>query len=461
MSAKPSATSPSPALRLGVVLGGTVVAEHLVRDHGAFTIGRGINADVQLPLTALPRRWELARLTPAGLVLRLGAGMDVRVSVDDAVWTRAECDARGQRAGDVTTITVPLTAHGRIELGEVRVLFQGVRAPARVAAPTLPRALRGTLADRIDGRVAALAAASLVVHLGVMLAARLNDPPADLSPAAQANQEYYDDTVAILDADDPLLAEPLPPTTSEPSPGTTPVATPTPTAPEPHAPSTPGPSRPTTRPGPTTPSLTPEADARRMADLLFASEGKTGDLLGDLSSRRVGTDLAQQLQEVADRDGTASIGDQSGRTIPTTEGPRIGTGQNPVLPGDPAQVTQTDKRPETSPPGRIDPIRPPRTPDGPDVDPIVSKIRSTYMTGLQRCYKKSLVTDPTLAGKLKLSFTVSDRGSVSDASASGVEGGLTGCVEGLMNGWRFTPVVDGDGDPTDADIKLVLQLRPT
>ena len=78
------------------------------------------------------------------------------------------------------------------------MLFQGVRLPAPAPAPTLPRALKGTLADRIDGRVAAFAAASLVAHLGVMIAANLNDPPGKPTMAHRATETYTDDTIALI-----------------------------------------------------------------------------------------------------------------------------------------------------------------------------------------------------------------------------------------------------------------------
>ena len=94
------------------------------------------------------------------------------------------------------------------------------------------------------------------------------------------------------------------------------------------------------------------------------------------------------------------------------------------------------------------------------VDGIIRKISTTYMPSLQRCYKKSLVGDGTLAGKVSLTFTVTDRGALTDGNAAGVDDNLASCVEGVMAKWSFTPVIDGDGDPTDVDVKLGLVLTP-
>jgi hypothetical protein len=461
-----SATQPKPAnppaLRLAIVLSGTVVAEEIVRDHRPFSIGQAARASVQLALPSLPRCWDLLTLTATGLRLRLAPGMDARVSVGDAVWTRAECDARGTVANGVTTVTLPFEAHGRLELGapgELRVLFQGVRLPARAPVPALPRALRGTLADRIDGRIAALAAASLVVHIGLMVAASLNDPPGEATMAERATEQYRDDTVAIIDASDPIFD--LTPPTTEPAASTNP-STPN------REPTATPPSTPSTRPPSTRPPGTPDApariddptgDATRLADLLFANDGDRGSLVGDLTSRKPGTDLAQQLDEVKDGNQTATIGDQTGRVRPDGT-PQLGTVQEPGTPTKDPGIDRTDKVDELVPPGRIKPVPGPQPTGEPPVDQIIKKISTTYMGGLQRCYKKSLAGDGTLAGKVSLTFTVTDRGALTDGNASGVENELAGCIEGLMAKWTFTPVKDGDGDATDVDVKLGLALTP-
>ena len=456
-----SATQPKPAnppaLRLAIVLSGTVVAEQIVRDHRPFSIGQAARASVQLPLSSLPRAWDLLTLTTDGLRLRLAPGMDARVSVGDEVWTRATCDARGTVANGVTTVTLPLAAHGRIELGEVRVLFQGVRMPARAPVPALPRALRGSLADRIDGRIAALAAASLVVHVGLMVAASLNDPPGDATMAERATEQYRDDTVAIIDASDPIFD--LTPPTSDPEPEPGAATKPSTPEPGPSKPSTP--STPSTKPGPSRePTIDdPSGDATRMADLLFASDGDSGRLVGDLAARKPGTDLAQQLDEVKNGNQTASIGNQTDRVRPDGT-PQIGTVQEPGTPTKDPGLDKIDKGDELVPPGRIKPVPGPRPTGEPPVDAIIRKISTTYMGGLQRCYKKSLAGDATLAGKVSLTFTVTDRGALTDGNAAGVESELAGCIEGLMSKWTFTPVKDGDGDATDVDVKLGLALTP-
>lgn len=450
--------SPSPAFRIGVLLSGTLIAEHVLRERRPFSIGQSTRTTVCLPIDALPRTWELMTLVEGGVALRLAEGMDARVSVGGEVWTREELARRGTVARGVLTVVLPMAARGRVEVGEVRVLFQGVQL-AKVAPPVLPRALRGTLADRIDGRVAAFAAASITLHVGLMIAAAVNDPPRDVSIAKQAAEQYPPDTIAIIDADDPILSMPdesePAPADADPAPA---VAEPARPAPAVAKPVRPAPSRPSIDPG----SLgDPAADAQRAVDGLFAPSDETGTGRPDLTARRPGSDLGKQLAEIAAQDRTASIGDGADTRLPDDRAAaRPGTIQDPVVGDPPGTIAQQGPKKPEQIPSTITIKRPPTPPGEPDTDAIVQKINRVYMGGLQRCYKKSLVGNAVLAGKVMLTFTVTEKGSLGAASASGVDDALEACIEGLMSKWRFDPPVDEDGEATEVDLRLPLLLTP-
>jgi len=450
------------ALRVGVVLGDTVIDERTLRAPATFSIGRSIRNTIAVPVPGLPRSWPLLTMTEAGVLVRLGDDMDVRVARDGAVLDRRDLEAGAERHRDHVSFVVRAGGHGKITLGEVRVLFQEVALPPAAPRPTLPRAVRGTFADRIDRRLAAFAAVSILGHVGVMAWAHLHDPPGDgvIERAAQAT--YVPDTVAIIDAADldslmpAPVAEPEP--EPEPAPATTTAPTATPAPAEPTAAPTSPPRDPKPRP-PGTPVALPELDPTRYAEELFA-DGGDGLRPGDLARRKPGPDLAKQLEELKQSDATASLGGDGGR-LRDGGGPRPGTAQDPVIApplGGPVKV-DPDKT-EQVPPGRIRPIPPPPLLVG-DLDAIVRKISTTYMPGLQRCYKKELGGDATLAGKITLTFSVDERGRLSDAGASGVAPTLEGCVETLMQKWSFPPVVDADGEAIEVDVKLALQLTPT
>lgn len=69
------------------------------------------------------------------------------------------------------------------------------------------------------------------------------------------------------------------------------------------------------------------------------------------------------------------------------------------------------------------------------VDEVLQKINSIYMPGIQRCYRKSLIADPTLSGKVTLAFQVDDSGRVLMDSGSEK---FDQCLARAVVGWRFT-----------------------
>ena len=447
---------PAPArsrgLRIGVVLGDTLIAEQVL-EHGAFTIGRKVACSVPLPLPGLPARWELLTLDGRGPRLRLAADMDVRLA--DGTTVKNRVDLGGAGDGSPIEVAIPRDGRGKVTIGEIKVMFHEVQLAPRRPRPSLPRELRATLADRVDRRLVAFAAASLALHVGVMAAARLNDPPADLSQAERVLADYVAEETVIDAADLPTLPElPKP----DPDPTTTAAKPPAPAA------ATPIVKRPTAdrpaadRVGRPSAPIDAAADATRTADQLFSDD--RGLLADPTARRRPSGDLGKQLEELRAKQASASLVPGSDRDLPQSTGPRLGTTVGP--PGPEIGEIKHVGPPKTEPDGgRVTLTPPPKPgPDEPPLDAIVAKIRGAYLPGLVRCYKKSMAEGGPMAGKIVLAFEVTERGGVSGASATGVDSGLESCVESLMKGWRFTPVLDGDGDATDVDVKLTLQLRP-
>ena len=448
----PSSRNRPRGLRIGVVLGDTLIAEQTL-EAGTFSIGRKPSCSVPLPFPELPGRWELFTADGHGLRLHATPAMDVRLADDAAVQTREQL-ARGA-AGPID-VAIPAGARGKITLGEIKIMFHELELAPRAPRPALPPELRETLAERIDRRVLGFAAASLALHVGVMTAARLNDPAVELSQAEQVMADYEAQTTIIDAADLPDLSSP----STTPAQAQTPAASKTPATTEPAATPTTRPS--TDRSRPTRPGqpVDPSADAGRAADELFASDDG-GLVPGDAARRRPGGDLAQQLSELGDRQARAELGNGSDRDLPTRDGPELGTSQGPDVPALPSETRPTGpaKRPEPEH-ARITLTPPKRPPGEPSLDGIIGKIKTTYMTGLVRCYKRAMVEAGPMSGKIVIAFEVSEKGGVSGPSATGVDPQLEACVEGLMAGWRFLPVVDEDGDATEVDVKVTLQLRP-
>lgn len=91
------------------------------------------------------------------------------------------------------------------------------------------------------------------------------------------------------------------------------------------------------------------------------------------------------------------------------------------------------------------------------VEDVLTKINNIYMTGLRRCYEKALAIDPSISGKVSLTFTINAMGHVSpdvDGSANGVNA----CVTSLASRWRFEAPRDDNGLPSEETFRISLVL---
>lgn len=90
---------------------------------------------------------------------------------------------------------------------------------------------------------------------------------------------------------------------------------------------------------------------------------------------------------------------------------------------------------------------------------VLAKIQSAYMAGLKRCYKTQLKSNPTLRGKLRMTFTVEATGTTSNVIAKSFDAALDACVKAMIENWRFPSPKSGD-QPTTARFDYALALTP-
>ncbi len=315
----------------------------------------------------------------------------------------------------------------------------------RAPRPRLPASLRLSLAERIDPRLAVIVGASMCVHLAIGVWAWLWDAEAPSMFSPRVPVEYRhprQEVVAITLPDEPPgpgEAGPAPGVTSPVSPRQLPRSIIQP----PVRPADPGMS---------------EAEAQRYAQLLTGPEAANGTP-GDLSARQPRSDLKQQLDEARQDGRTVEIG----RDPRAREGTRLGT--TPTGPRIDAPGQLDRQAADRERPTRLDlvpdPPRGPRQPPDHDltIEAVLEKIRTAYMSGLQRCYQKGLVHDQALGGKVRVSFTVNERGQVVEPEASGLSPEVDACISGYMSSWRFGIPRDREREPTEATFALSLVLR--
>jgi len=398
-------TSPPRLLRVGLVLGDQLLDERQIPRGAEVTIGQSLDCTLAVPLEALPRRWVLFDREGG---LRLAPTMRAKIEGE----------------GDDT--------RGRITIGEVTVLFQHVDAHEELRL-ALPAALRPSLLQRVDRRLAAFVAASILLHAGIATAAWMHD---GAHPRPRAPQAISMVEPSMVDLITSLPFDPADPTMTPPE------------APPGPAAAIPPPT--TTLPKVTT-SLPRHGDGQRPHLPELSPEEYIKAMQGGGPS-----DLPALPALTHTGPGDTTIGGDPDRGPRTQDpiGPSGPTGPGPSdLPG----VTDPHKGPEHVP--VTDPPKDPIVDPAPDRDwiaEVVRRIETKYMTGLQRCQKKLLATDPLATSMaVKLSFTVARDGSVSAHTARSDAATVSACISGQMDGWLLpTPPA---GKDSHVAVKLVLQ----
>jgi hypothetical protein len=69
------------------------------------------------------------------------------------------------------------------------------------------------------------------------------------------------------------------------------------------------------------------------------------------------------------------------------------------------------------------------------------------------CYQRALKSNPSLQGKVTLSFTIGIAGNVVKANADGFDSGVDQCIEREARTWRF----DKPESPAEFEIPFILR----
>jgi hypothetical protein len=450
----PAAVPSSPRqriLRIGVLLGGKIVEEKLIRERTTVSIGQSMKNTFSIPAEGLPLEFPMFVIDQGKYYLRFLNKMDGRLSDGPNVNTLEALKGRGaQNVGQYWQVPLADNARGKLSLGDLTVLFQFVTEPPRQPKPMLPASVRGTLADRFDPRLSVILGASIVIHFAIVIVALTMDVDVPDTLADRAyNLTFSQDTYNVdiekpkpQDADkgadqgkkEPEKAKPVvQPKVQKDSGG---------------------------RDEKKDLSLKQQEEAAAMANALTA-EGDNGKAEGDMAHRRPGSDLEHEIEGVKESGKQVAVGGGAGRGSRDSGDPRVGTGHGPNINSGGVESAGGGKGEEKAPTGRISVSE--KT-GGEDTtlspDAVLAKIQSAYMAGLKRCYKEYLKKDASARGKVTLSLTINETGRTVKGAAHGFAGEVDECISGLMAGWRFPIPKDKDGEATSSDFAITLQLVP-
>ncbi|MFT3695036.1 MAG: AgmX/PglI C-terminal domain-containing protein [Kofleriaceae bacterium] len=444
-------------LRIGILLGGKIVEERLIREHISVSVGQSMKNTFSIPVEGLPLEFTLFALDQGVYYLRFLAKMDGRLSDGGNVFTLEQLKTNGaQNVGDYWQVKLTPTARGKLSLGDLTVLFQFVTEPPRQPKPMLPASVRGTFADRFDPRLMVILGISILSHFAVMIVALTMDLPTGQTMVERAYEQTYQQETVTVDLDKPKPTQDKSDQGSAADKKPEKVADKTPAkVPDKTHDAPPEAGRDTAKD-----IAMQQEQARAMADLL-TGEGANGSTEGDMSKRRPGADLGQQIADVREGGKTVAIGGGADHGPRGTGDARVGTGNGPNINAPGGTETAGGPKQEHAPTGRIQ-VSDKQTFDESSLTPdvVLQKIQSVYMAQIKRCYTTYLKKDASARGKITLKLTVNETGRAVQTSAGGLVGEVDECVSNLMSSWRFPVPKDKDNEATTASFAITLQLVP-
>ncbi len=167
MRAMAQATGPK-VLRIGVVQGGRVIEERIIKQRTSVTIGQSEKSMFVIPAQTVPSQFKLFELIGSEYYLNFLDGMTGRVALQTGISDLAGLRGQAKRIGNAYQVKLTEEARGKIVAGETTFLFQFVAPPPPQPRPQLPLAVKGGLASQIDWNLTIIAAFSFLLHFGLI-----------------------------------------------------------------------------------------------------------------------------------------------------------------------------------------------------------------------------------------------------------------------------------------------------
>lgn len=182
MRAMPQATGPK-VLRIGLVQGGKVIEERVIKQRTHVTVGPSEKSTFVLPTKTLPPTFRLFELVGSDYTLNFLDGMTGRVALKTGISDLAALRGQARRVqqGPVQAYQISLNedARGKVVIGETTFLFQFVAPPPVQPRPQLPVSVRSGV--QVDWTTTIIAAFSFLFHFGLIgsIYSDWMDPPVD------------------------------------------------------------------------------------------------------------------------------------------------------------------------------------------------------------------------------------------------------------------------------------------
>lgn len=459
MQAVQQAPSGPKVLRIGLIQGGKIVEERIIRTRETVSVGSSEKNHFVVPAVG-SSRFELFQIVGNDYVLNFTDEMQGRVSLAGGVQELEALRKSGgsRKEGDRHQVKLTDSSRGKVVIADSTLLFQFVAPPPVQVRPHLPAAVVGGFVAGIDWLFTAFVMFSLMTHFGFIIYLENADWP------VEAEIGTIPDRVAQLIFNEPEPPQPPPVETSEEEveeTETTEVAEAAVEQPTRSSSSSSGSSSSSNSASSGSGSSGANSDARLAAEqaraqvenLLLGALGGSG-ALNDVLRDGAATGRSQDLLEQATGVGVASSA-EGGTLRERSGGGELGGGGGNQLGGlraaggdqvgrqqqEGERVVEVRVRGRTTV-GALDD----ETGSGMFDSNIVVRQLRLRQSAIQRCYERELRNNPTLSGRVVSRFTIQPTGSVSGVQATENSTGspaVADCVNNVVRGLRFNPGPEG------------------
>ncbi|HEX9297395.1 MAG TPA: AgmX/PglI C-terminal domain-containing protein [Polyangiaceae bacterium] len=168
MRAMPQVSGPK-VLRIGLVQGGRVIEERVIKHRSHVTIGPSEKSMFVVPSQNVPPNFRLFELIGNEYHLNFLDGMTGRVALQTGITDLAALRGQARRSAQGGyQVRLSEEARGKVVVGETTFLFQFVAPPPVQPKPQLPVSVKSGLSNQIDWTMTIIAAFSFLFHFGMV-----------------------------------------------------------------------------------------------------------------------------------------------------------------------------------------------------------------------------------------------------------------------------------------------------
>lgn len=445
-------------LRIGILQDGKIVQEQRMSPGETVTIGGSSKATFTYDIEGLPKRFPLFVCKQGQYSLRFLKSMSGKVAFEKGIASLGKLieHKKAEKRGDAWVIGIKDKNRGKITIGNITVLFQFVTAPPEPLHPGTPLDFRPKLFDE-DDPVFLGFLGLFTLLASIFMVYSLSTEPVELVSAEEIPDRFVEVAIAPPDSDrdekdleDELNKEGEGPAVEKK---------------EEKAKEAGSEAKEKKEEGPKTEEDRKAAEIRRKQQmqeevmeksLLLRMIGTRGEsasnhVVEDLFAEDdgVGQDLHAALQEV----GGVEIG--TSESLSVKEGMGAGTGREDASISDLAKADGGEAGVGSGPATKVKGTVASGNADVMGGDPAkVKDVISRYFGQVVACYEQRLKDNPSLGGRVEVSWTIS-RGRVTTASVFANTTGddaLARCIVGKVRRWRFP----SDLEPIDVVFPFIL-----